>query len=144
MPCSLSTMSACYDSINVIGINLWCLTQVRLLRSTVLSWFIIMFLVMHSPLLLCLSSIAFKINNGFQCFVWQIVLKHLLRLRIVNFWSFSIGSSDLSVSMTSPIGFIGVFIIWTSIGLLLVMPGTAIVKVRIIHWSNVSWNFFKS
>ena len=89
-------------------------------------------LLLHASLLLCLCSIAVEVQDGLQRLLGQVILQQpLLALCVMNISGLC---GTLAVScMARPIRNIREFIILKAICLLILLPRTAIIEVRVIH-----------
>lgn len=141
----LSRMSTRNDSIYVIRVNLWGIALVWFLRTAILSWFVIIFQIMHPSLLLRLCSFTLEVNNSFQSFIWEIVLEHLLLFHFVYFRlliaSAVSSCGKLSIAVRGPICLVCDFIVSIPICISVVLSGATIIKVWVVHRSDIFRDF---
>ena len=87
--------------------------------------------MMHSPLLLGLSSLTLEVNDGLQSLITQVILHHLLSFRIylASFVPSVSATWCSAVAVRSPVGLVGVLVVRVPVSLLLVLARAGIVEV---------------
>jgi len=91
--------------------------------------------MMHSSLLLGLSSFALEVYNSFQSFVREVVLQHLLLIHLVYFRLFISASvaapCKFAVAMGGPVRLVGDFVVRVPICVSMVLPQLLLLKFEL-------------